>query len=118
MASRNAIEGLRPCAGPRRSPLATHDPRGRRIQAGRQPKAGTSRQEVAVEEGAGRLVCRAIEEIRGSGPRCGPPLMEEDDLVRETPRLSEIVRRHDDLGATLVKEVDDLLDGTGRGRIE
>ena len=47
-----------------------------------------------------------------------PPLVDEQHLVAEAPRLAEVVRRHDDLGARGVERLDHGLDLARRARIE
>src|SRR5262249_2931790 len=77
-----------------------------------------SPKQLARDEGSGlrrrwaskKFGCRPVLEQ--------PALIQEDDLVGESPRLPEIVSGHDDLGAAEVDGRDYVLAGARRGRGE
>src|SRR5216683_3317486 len=81
-------------------------------------RPAASPQKVTGQESARLRGRRPLEERGRRGVLGDPALMQKDDLVGQPPRLAEIVRRHDDLGAGGMDRVDDLLDGPGRRRIE
>src|SRR4030095_13954650 len=62
--------------------------------------------------------CRAPKKRADAGALDEVTLVQEDNLVAETVRLSEIVRDHHDLGACRVHRRDDSLDLVCRSRVE
>ena len=47
-----------------------------------------------------------------------PPMMQEDDILREPAGLTDIVGDHDDLDAAVLRGDQETLDGERRGGIE
>src|SRR5687767_5315838 len=66
-------------------------------------------QQLALDEGGCFRCRRAGEELGGRALLHQPAAMQEDDLVRQPPRLAQIMGRHDDLRAGEIDGGDDLL---------
>src|SRR5918996_644849 len=77
-----------------------------------------SQDQPPLEEGARSGGRGRVEEASGRAVLLERPAMQEHDLLREPPRLADILGDQDGLGARAVGLLDQLLDRQGRGGIE